>query len=129
MKDLFLSWGMLVLSVMFNAFGVFVVKMKLNEFGAIKVDSLKAVLSAVVFLLKEPLVVIGVVLFFVAPFLFVIALSRMDIVIAYPAQIGLNFLCLVIFAVSFLGEQLTLARVVGSILILSGILLLQKFSL
>lgn len=126
MKELFLSWGMLVISVAFNAFGVFVVKAKLNELGSIKVDTFEACLKYFLTLLQYPLVIFGVVLFFLSPFLFTIALSRMQIAIAYPAQIGLNFLFLIVLAVLFLGEKITMFKILGIGLILLGIYFLNK---
>lgn len=123
---MFLSWGMLILSVFFNAYGVFVIKLRLNEMGPFKWETFRAALGYFIFLLKSPLVVSGILLFFLAPFLFAIALSRMEIVVAYPAQIGLNFLILILLALIFLGEQLTFYKVAGIVLIFAGIYLLNK---
>ena len=125
-KEIFLSWGMLIVSVLFNVVGVFVIKLKLNELGIRKVESLKSLLSYFLLLVKSPLVVLAVVLFFVAPFLFVVALSRMELAVAYPVQIGLNFILLVFLAVLFLGEQITFYKAIGMALILLGIFLLNK---
>ncbi|MBF0522813.1 MAG: EamA family transporter [Candidatus Omnitrophica bacterium] len=126
MQELFLSWGLLVISVVFNVYGVFVIKLKLNELGPVKTESFKAVFSYFCLLLKSPLVLSGVVVFFLAPFLFAMALSRMQIAIAYPVQIGLNFILLILLAVIFLGEHLTLYKILGMILIFSGVYFLNK---
>ncbi len=121
---MFLSWGMLVLSVFFNAYGVFVIKLKLNELGPIKLEGIKPVLNYFLLVIKNPLVVFGIILFFLAPFLFTVALSRMSLSIAYPAQIGLNFLLLLLFGLIILKETLNFAKIIGIILILGGILFL-----
>lgn len=126
MKGWLFSWGMLILSVVFNAVGVFVIKMRLNELGAITFESVTRVFQYFALMLKSPLVVGGIVLFFLAPFLFAVALSRMEIVVAYPAQIGLNFLILVVLAVLFLGEQVTLLKIIGTVLIFAGVYFLNK---
>ncbi len=126
MKNFILSWGMLIVSVLFNVYGVFVIKLKLNELGAIKLDSLKTTLSYFLILMKSPLVISGVILFFIAPFVFVIALSRMDIVVAYPIQIGLNFLFLVLLALIFLGEKITVYKFIGIFFIFIGMYFLSK---
>ena len=120
------SWGMLVVSVFFNVYGIFVIKMRFNEQGPIQLDSVRSVVHYFFILMKSPLVVSGLVLFFVAPFLFAVALSRMQISVAYPAQIGLNFLFLIILAMLFLGEHLTVPKAVGIILIFAGIYFLNK---
>lgn len=126
MKELLLSWGMLIASVLFNALGVFIIKLKLNEYGAIQMDSFKTVVNYFLLLVKSPFVVFGLVIFFLSPFLFTIALSRMEIAVAYPVQIGLNFLFLLILAVVVLGEQLTLFKILGICFIMVGIVILNK---
>ena len=126
MREVFLGWGMLTLSVVFNAFGVFVIKLKLNEMGPIGVADWKATIGYFFLLLKSPLIVLGVIVFFLSPFLFTIALSRMEMTIAYPVQIGMNFFLLILLSVLFLGEQLTLYKFLGIFLICAGIYLLNK---
>ncbi|OGX33650.1 MAG: hypothetical protein A3C36_01945 [Omnitrophica WOR_2 bacterium RIFCSPHIGHO2_02_FULL_52_10] len=126
MREWSLSWGMLIISVVLNALGVFIIKLRLNELGVIKSESFQSVLSYFFVFMKSPFVVFGLVLFFLAPFLFAIALSRMEIVVAYPAQIGLNFVILILLAVIFLGEQITLLKAFGTALVLTGVYFLNK---
>ena len=126
MKETFLSWGMLVLSVLFNVFGVFVIKMRLNILGPVGFDSFKNVLNYFWLLLKSPLVVAGVMFFSLSPFLFTVALSRMEISLAYPVNVGLNFVLLVLLAFLVLGEQITMLKGAGIILVVAGIFLLNK---
>ena len=96
----------------------------MNDIGVVPISSWQAALSYFGELISEPMVLIGLFLFFSAPFLFAAALSRMDITTAYPVQVGLNFSFLVILAIIFLGESITLGKVVGLALIcLSTILL------
>lgn len=124
LKLYFLSWGMLILSVLFNALGVFVIKWRMNQVGAFQYESFLSTLSYFFLLIKPPIVFFSIVLFFIAPFLFAIALSHMEITIAYPVQISLNFLILLLLAVIFLGEKLTLMKGLGIFLILIGIIIL-----
>jgi len=126
LKELFLNWGMLVISVVFNVLGVFIIKMRLNELGPIKMESIRSTIGYFLVMLKSPLVILGVLLFFLAPFIFAIALSHMDIVVAYPAQIGLNFVFLLVLALFFLGEQLTVGKMIGILFVLSGVIILNK---
>lgn len=126
MKEWSLSWGMLIVSVIFNALGVFIIKLRLNELGVIKAESIQSVFSYFLEMMKSPLLIFGLVLFFVAPFLFTVALSRMEIVVAYPAQIGLNFVILILLAVVLLGEQVTFLKGLGTALVLIGVYFLNK---
>jgi multidrug transporter EmrE-like cation transporter len=126
MRELFLSWGMLVISVVFNALGVFIIKMRINVLGPIKIESLREIMSYFLMLCKSPIVLSGLLMFSLAPFLFAIALSRMEITIAYPVQIGLNFVILFVLAVLFLGETLTIHKMIGTVLVLISIYFLSK---
>lgn len=126
MNELFLSWGMLVLSVAFNAVGAFVIKMRLNELGPMKMESIRSTVNYCLSVLQSPLVVFGVVIFFLAPFVFAVALSRMEISIAYPVQVGLNFIFVLLLALLFLGEQMTLLKIIGITAVLIGVVCLVK---
>ena len=75
MKEWSLSWGMLIVSVIFNALGVFIIKLRLNELGVIKAESIPSVFHYFLTMMKSPLVVFGLILFFAAPFLFAISAS------------------------------------------------------
>lgn len=126
MKELLMSWGMLVLSVVMNAYGAFIIKMRLNQLGAFQMTTLKNAFVYFFDLFKTPLALTAAVLFTASPFLFAIALSRMPITLAYPVQIGLNFVIVVLLALIFLGEQLTWVKCLGILLVFVGIFLLNK---
>lgn len=126
MKGWSLSWGILILSVVFNVLGVFAIKLRLNDLGEMKLDSWRNLLGYVILLLKSPWVLMGVILFFIAPFLFTVALSRMELAVAYPAQVGLNFAFLILLGFFVLGEQLTMGKIIGIICILIGIYSLNR---
>ena len=125
-KDWFLSWGLLVISVCFNALGAIVIKWKLNEVGKIEFESFRKIMDYGMIFLKSPLVVISVILFFASPFLFGVALSRLPLLIAYPVQIGLNFLLVLLFSVFFLSESITPVKLAGILFIMIGVIILQR---
>ena len=126
LKEFCLSWGMLVLSVVFNVYGIFVIKLRMNELGKIEANSIKAILNYFLMLLHSRLAVSGIILFFLAPFVFAVALSRMEVTVAYPVLVLLNFLFLVILAVLFLGESMTLYKAIAILLAFVSICLLSK---
>ena len=125
-KDWFLGWGLLVISVCFNALGAIVIKWKLNEIGKIEFESFRKIMDYGLIFLKSPLVVISVILFFASPFLFGVALSRLPLLIAYPVQIGLNFLLVLLFSVFFLSESITPVKLAGILFIMVGVIMLQR---
>jgi len=121
-----LSWGLLVLSVCFNALGAIVIKSKLNEFGPFKLDSITSIAEVLFYFLRSPLVIGSTILFFSSPFLFAAALSRLPITLAYPVQIALNFLLVLSVAVFWMNEKLSVLQAIGVLLILVGILMINK---
>ncbi len=125
-KNWILSWGMLLLSVCFNAIGAIVIKAKMNEVGQIELHSLRKIFTYGLALLKSPIVVISLILFFSAPFIFAVALSRLPISLAYPVQVGLNFLLVLILSVFFLSESITVIKLAGIFLITVGVIILNK---
>ncbi|MFH1189221.1 MAG: SMR family transporter [Candidatus Omnitrophota bacterium] len=126
MREIFLSWGMLLLSVLFNVSSIFVIKMKLDELGPIKVDSFSGFFGYIALLVKSWPVVAAIILFFLAPFIFAVALSRMDISVAYPVQIVVSLVLLALLAVAFLGESITPNKVVAMALAVVCVYLLRK---
>ncbi len=121
-----MSWGLLVISVCFNALGAIVIKWKLNEIGKIELESFRKVMDYGMIFLKSPLVVISIFLFFSSPFLFGVALSRLPMLIAYPVQIGLNFLLVLLFSIFFLSESITPVKLAGIFFIMIGVIMLQR---
>lgn len=125
-KDFFLSWGMVFIGVLMNVFGVYVIKMKINVLAGFQFNSLGAVLNYFFTLAKFPLVIIGAVAILAAPFPYAIALSRMELSVAYPASVALNFLLIIPLTVIFLGEGISWNKAIGIGLILLSLYLLYK---
>lgn len=121
-----LTWGMLLLGVLMNVIGIYAVKVKMNALGSMGVGSIGAVVGYLVELVKSPSALIGGVLVMAAPLPYAVALSRMQLSIAYPISIALNFLVILPITVIFLGEALTINKLLGGFLILVSIYLLYK---
>lgn len=121
MEHFLLTWGILIISAAANAFGAFVIKMNLNAAGPAPVTRPLAMIGYFFSLLRSPLVVFGVLLFFASPFLYSIALSRMEVSIAQPAFVGLNFSLLVICATTILRESWTWRKGLGMVLVVAGL--------
>jgi len=111
------AWAPLVGCVVFDVLGIFIIKMHINAQGPVPFAPFTALVGYFFALASRPMVILGLVMFFTAPVLFAIALSRMEISTAYPVQIGLNFALLIILAVTFLDESLSWQKVLGLICI------------
>jgi multidrug transporter EmrE-like cation transporter len=125
-KDFFLSWGMLVIGVIMNIFGTSVIKLKMNLLGRIDFDSLFGFCGYFVSLAKHPAALLGIIAVLAAPVPLAIALSRMELSVAYPVATALNFLVLIPFSIAILGETFTVTKLLAVGLIAVSVYLLYK---
>ena len=90
-------------------------KLGLNRFGAVEEVTLGAILG----MLRVPLVLAGVGFYLISGLSWMVALSRVDLSFAYPlltlAVVGMAWA-----STLFLGEPMTLARIVGTLLTVGG---------
>ena len=123
---IFMSWGMLILSVLFNAFSIFLIKNRLNALGEIQFSSLRYLFNYGIEFIKSPGAIIGLILFVASPFFLAVAVSRMDMTVAYPVQLSLNFLLVIILSLLYLNEPLSWDKGIGIGLVLISIYFLAK---
>ena len=126
LRDFFLSWGMLIIGVFANVMGMYLVKMKMNELGGIEVSSLRMVVTYFLALARSPLAVIGAIIFLIAPLPYAIAISRMELSVAYPLSIALSCLILLPLTFIFFGESVTFNKVAATAMILASLYFLYK---
>lgn len=120
------NWLMVFAYVILNSFGALALKSVLNKSGEIKLESVKSIFLYFIELFKSPLAIIGFFSIFISAFIWMAALSRMEISTAYPAATALNFIVVVIIGLILFTETLTIFKIIGIILILISIFLLSK---
>ncbi|MCQ9207271.1 MAG: hypothetical protein NG740_05275 [Omnitrophica bacterium] len=125
-KGFVLSWGMLLLGVLMNVFGIYVIKMKMNSMGGLQINSFMSAITYFFALIKIPLVLVGAVVILTAPLPYAVALSRMNLSVAYPASVALSCLILLPLSVMFLGEPLLWGKSVAIGLLVVSLYLLYK---
>lgn len=125
-KDFLLSWGMLLLGIIFNVFGIYVIKWKINALGNIQFNSFMSIVNYFFALVKSPWVIAGAIAIFAAPLPYAIALAKMDLSVAYPASVAINCLILIPLTIILLGESLTLNKSISIGLIIVSLYLLYK---
>ena len=125
-KDFLLSWGMLLAGVIMNIFGTSVIKMKMNLLGKIDCSSLASVFGYFIALAKYPSAFLGMVAVLLAPVPLAVALSRMELSVAYPVATALSFLFLIPFSILFLSEAFTVSKLIAVGLIVVSVWLLYK---
>lgn len=114
-----LAWGALALATGLNALANVLVKTASARAAGVSAP-------AAARLLVEPWFVAGVASFGVALVFYTLALSRLEISVAYPVLTGVGFLIVTLWAILHLHESLTGLKLAGAALVLAGIVLLAR---
>jgi len=76
-------------------------------------------------LLLSPFVLLGLSLYGVGTVLWLFALKQLDLSLAYPF-VGMSFIFVLLFSSFFLQEAITLNRVLGTLVIIGGLVILSR---
>ncbi len=112
---------MAILNVLFTVYGTIALKYSLNKLGRPDFDSFSGSWDYAVGFIQSPLAVSAIAAFVVGAVFMMIAFSRMDVTIAYPAITGLNFLAIAILSMTLLGEGVSVNKLIGMVLVLASI--------
>lgn len=93
--------------------------------GRIETSALKNPLQIVFSFVKSPLIILGLSLFIISAFLWIIALTRVDLSFAYPL-VGTSYVLILLFSRVFLGENVNTYRWLGALLIALGVALISR---
>lgn len=111
-------------TLLFTVYGQLVLKWQIGQAGSLPADALEKLL----FLLKlflNPWIVSGFVSAFLASLAWMAAMTRFDLNYAYPFM-SLAFVIVMLFSVAFLGEALTWQRVIGTALVMGGLVVIAN---
>jgi len=125
-KNFFLSWGLIILSALFDSYAAFVVKWKFNQLGPMDLSSFGSVWAYLAKFVQSPLLMTAVVTFCLAPGLWFLALNRIELSVGYPTLVGFHLVFILIFGLFLLGEPLTMRKATGLFLILVSLYFLFK---
>ncbi|MEK8131065.1 EamA family transporter [Paenibacillus filicis] len=70
-------------------------------------------------------VIIGFLFYGVSAVIWVVAISKIPLSIAYP-MVGFSYVIVVALSVLFLNEQISLIKIIGLLLIISGVITISK---
>lgn len=118
------TFGLILLSVTISAMAQICLKLGMSSPGIQKAISSSG--TAIVYAIaSSPAVIGGLVLYGLGAIVWLSVLSRIDVSLAYPF-VSISFLITAVLAVLFLGEPLTRPLVIGTILIVMGIVVLAR---
>jgi uncharacterized membrane protein len=116
--------GLLIICIFLGAFGQISMKTGMNQID--KIDSVSDILnpSKIILITTNTFVIFGLLLYFFGAFLWLAAMSTLDISFMYP-MLSLAYLLTSFMAVLFLGEQVSVIKWAGTILVVIGCLLIS----
>ena len=126
LKTFFLSWGLVFFSALLDSYAAYVVKTKFNELGAIEYHSFSGFVDYIMKFVRSPWLLTALVAFVTAPALWFLALSKIDLSIAYPVLVGFHLLFILVFAIGMIGERMTVYKLIGTVLVLSSLYFFYK---
>jgi multidrug transporter EmrE-like cation transporter len=120
-KKLIMTWGIALISALLNAYGTLIIKYALNQLGDSKFDNFSMGLDYAMNFLKSPLALSGVLALIISAVLMIVSYSQMDVTIAFPAIMGLNFMLIGIFGFLLLNETFSIYKIIGILLVMISI--------
>ena len=96
-----------------------------RSIGSISMTESASLIAAALHAATQPWIVLGLFSYFVSAGLWVVALTRVDVTVAYP-MLSLGYVIAAFFAWQLFGEQLTVMRVTGIAIILLGVVVLAR---
>jgi len=126
MKNFLLSWGLIILSALCDSYAAFIVKMRFNELGPMDLSSFSNFFRYLLEFVKSPVLLTATLTFVAAPFLWFVALNRIDLSVAYPGLVGFHLVFIMTFGIFFLAEPVTVRKLIGVLLAAASFYFLQK---
>ena len=118
------TFGLIFVGVMLNAFAQLSLKAGTNAIGEISLKN--STLFDMVFKISfQPYIVVGLGLYVFSVAIWIVALSKTPVSIAYP-MLSIVYVLNVILAYMLFGEAITLQKIIGITIIIIGVYVLAK---
>lgn len=111
-------------TILFTVYGQIIIKIRISSYGEFPV-ALSAKLNFLLKALADPLILSGLLSAFIAAVLWMVAMTKLKLGVAYPF-IGLNFALIFLLSVFLLKEPFSIYRLTGVLLIVAGIFIATR---
>lgn len=112
--------GMILLSVFLSAGGQLLFKAAMNDFGILELS-----IPALLRLLSNPLLLLGLAVFFISAVLWLVALLRADLSFAVPF-LSVAYILVLLGSVVLFQENISLLRLSGFAVIILGLFVIAR---
>lgn len=119
------TFSIILAGVLLNSAAQLLLKAGARTIGAVSMTSLSSLGAAAWNSATQPWIALGLLCYFVSAGLWIVALTRVDVTVAYP-MLSLGYVIAAVFAWQLFGEQLTAARLLGIFIILTGVVVLAR---
>lgn len=111
-------------TIIFTVYGQLILRQQIGELSDVP-TGIGLVRFLLEFTFTRPLVISGLAAAFVASLCWMATLTRFELSFAYPFM-ALNFLIVVALSVSLFGEALNASKVIGLIIVCSGLVVIAQ---
>ena len=124
MNTSFVNHSYIFLMLAFTVYSQLVMRWQVLAAGGLP-DSSQGKISFIFHLLINPWVISGIVATFLAGVSWMLAMTKLDLSYAYPF-VALNYVLILALGFIFFQEVMTPAKILGSILIVAGVVVLSR---
>ena len=121
----FQTFSIIFAGVLLNSAAQLMLKAGARTLGSVAMGSGSSLMAAAWSAATQPWILLGLVCYFVSAGLWIIALTRVDVTIAYP-MLSMGYVIAALLAWQLFGEPLTSGRVLGIAIILAGVVVLSR---
>lgn len=118
------TWGLIIIAAIVDVISIIIIKSRLNLLGPVKYTSIIDVVVYCINVIKTPQTFFASVLLVLSPIFYGLALSKINLSLAYPLIVAFSAIFLVITSYFYLGENITFKQILGTILILLGVFII-----
>ena len=116
---------LILLSISIAVAGQILLKIGIDRIGVNGIGSTKALISLFSGIIKSPIVLTGLFLYFISAAIWLVILSTVDLSFAYPF-IGLSYVLVLILSKFILKEEVNPIRWIGAFIITAGVVIISR---
>ncbi len=115
------SMVLLLAAVTLGVCGQLAIKLGIRDTGDLQLVLSQSVWRFIATVVSSKLIILGIALYGVSTFFWLLVLSRVDLSLAYP-MLALGYIGILLVSMIFLGEKVTALRWLGTVLIVIGVI-------
>ncbi|MEO5736554.1 MAG: SMR family transporter [Variovorax sp.] len=119
------TFSIIFAGVLLNSAAQLMLKAGARALGAVSIGSTASLVQAAWGAATQPWIGVGLVCYFVSAGLWIVALTRVDVTIAYP-MLSMGYVIAALLAWQLFGESLNAGRITGIAIILIGVVVLGR---